>query len=494
MGNTPTPFFKEEKRLRTALYIRVSTEDQAREGYSIQMQKDKLQAYCISQGWDIEDFYIDDGYSAKDLNRPEMKRMIANIEQGMIDCVLVYRLDRLTRSVFDLHNLLKLFEKHNCKFKSATEVYDTTTAMGRMFITVVAALAQWERENTAERVKANMYQMVKEGKYPGGKVNFGYKLEKGKIQPNAEEAAIVNTIFDLYLEGNGDNRTATLLNSMGYRTRKGKLWTGKQIRDILTNQIYVGRFFYMDEYHEGIVPAIVDIEKFETAQKMREGRRGKHPKQVSSDYIFSGVLRCARCGRVMPGKLSNGRFKNGVYAQRTYTCRGTFTKLCDMPMVNEKAVEEAFLQYVNDLYNEIAATKIASSYTSEEKGIIEQIKTIKKQLEDIKKRRKKWQFAFANEVISLEELKELTEGDRALEKELEQKLHDLESELDADKKTPEEIAALLQQFIKNWHHLTDKERKNLVSILVKEIHIDAEQKRPNRYRKRKVYVIKIEFM
>ncbi|MBY6267991.1 recombinase family protein [Parageobacillus thermoglucosidasius] len=480
--------------MRTAIYIRVSTEDQAREGYSIQMQKDKLQAYCISQGWDIEDFYIDDGYSAKDLNRPEMKRMIANIEQGMIDCVLVYRLDRLTRSVLDLHNLLKLFEKHNCKFKSATEVYDTTTAMGRMFITVVAALAQWERENTAERVKANMYQMVKEGKYPGGKVNFGYKLKNGKIQPNEEEAAIVNTIFDLYLEGNGDNRTAMLLNSMGYRTRSGKLWNGKMVRDILINPIYVGRFFYMDEYHEGIVPAIVDIEKFETAQKMREGRRGKHPKQVSSDYIFSGVLRCARCGRVMPGKLSNGRFKNGVYAQRTYTCRGTFTKLCDMPMVNEKAVEESFLQYVNDLYNEIAATKIASSYTSEEKEIMEQIKTIKKQLEDIKKRRKKWQFAFANEAITLEELKELTENDRELEKELEQKLHDLESELDADKKTPEEIAALLQQFIKNWHHLTDKERKNLVSILVKEIHIDAEQKRPNRYRKRKVYVNKIEFM
>lgn len=165
-----------------------------------------------------------------------------------------------------------------------------------------------------------------------------------------------------------------------------------------------------------------------------------------------------------------------------------------MPMVNEKAVEESFLQYVNDLYNEIAATKIASSYTSEEKEIMEQIKTIKKQLEDIKKRRKKWQFAFANEAITLEELKELTENDRELEKELEQKLHDLESELDADKKTPEEIAALLQQFIKNWHHLTDKEKKNLISILVKEIHIDAEQKRPNRYRKRKVYVNKIEFM
>ena len=133
--------------MRVALYIRVSTEDQAREGYSIQAQKNKLEAYCVSQGWDVVGFYIDDGYSAKDLDRPEMKRMLKHIEQGLIDCVLVYRLDRLTRSVLDLYKLLEIFEQHNCKFKSATEVYDTTTAMGRMFITIVAAMAQWEREN-----------------------------------------------------------------------------------------------------------------------------------------------------------------------------------------------------------------------------------------------------------------------------------------------------------------------------------------------------------
>ncbi|MED5050593.1 recombinase family protein [Anoxybacillus rupiensis] len=480
--------------MKTALYIRVSTEDQAREGYSIQMQKEKLLAYCMSQGWDIEGVYIDDGYSAKDLERPEMKRMITNIKQGVIDCVLVYRLDRLTRSVLDLHNLLKLFEKHNCKFKSATEVYDTTTAMGRMFITIVAALAQWERENTAERVKVNMYHMVKEGKYPGGKVNFGYKLENGQIKPNESESAIVNIIFNLYLEGNGDNRIAATLNRMGYRTRLGKLWTGKQIRDILMNQVYIGRFFYMNEYHEGIIPAIIDTEKFETAQKMRESRRAKHPKQVSSDYIFSGILRCARCGRVMPGRISNHTKKDGIYARRKYTCRGTFTKLCNMPMLDEMSIEEAFLQYVDTLYDEVTAVDVASMYTSEEKEITNQIKTIKKQLDEIKKRRKKWQFAFANEVISLEELRDLTEGDRELERELKQKLIDLESRIDSNKKTPEEIAAYLQQFRENWERLTNKERKNLVSILVKEIHIDADDARPNRYRKRKIYIRHVEFI
>lgn len=480
--------------MRTALYIRVSTEDQARDGYSIHMQKEKLHAYCVSQGWDIEGFYIDDGYSAKDLDRPEMKRMIENIKNGLIDCVLVYRLDRLTRSVLDLHNLLKLFDKHNCKFKSATEVYDTTTATGRMFITFVAALAQWERENTAERVKVNMQQMVREGKYPGGKVNFGYKLENGKIVINEQEADVVHKMFELYLEGNGDNRTATLLNRMGHRTRLGRMWTGKQVRDILTNQIYIGRFFYMDEYHEGIVPPIIDEETFETAQKMREGRRGKHPKQISSNYVFSGVLRCARCGRVMPGKLSNHTVKGGIYARRKYTCRGTFTKMCDMPMLDEQSIEEAFLRYIQEFRDISAASEVAASYEQDGDRIQQQIQDIERQLSEIKKRRKRLQLAFANEAISLEELKELTGEDRKIETELQSKLKELKEQTTENATSMEELIELLTQFERNWAHLSVKEKKNLVSMFVKEIYIDAENARPNRYRKRKVFIERVEFL
>ncbi|WP_429999877.1 recombinase family protein [Metabacillus fastidiosus] len=150
--------------MRTALYIRVSTEEQAKEGYSIRAQTERLKAYCVSQEWEVVDFYIDDGISAKDMNRPNLKRMIKHIEQGLIDCVLVYKLDRLTRSILDLYKLLEIFDKHNCKFKSSTEVYDTTSAIGRMFITLVAALAQFERENLSERVRMGMEQKAREGK------------------------------------------------------------------------------------------------------------------------------------------------------------------------------------------------------------------------------------------------------------------------------------------------------------------------------------------
>src|SRR5690625_1264812 len=183
--------------MKTAIYVRVSTEEQAKEGYSVSAQMKRLKAFTVSQGWDIHDVYADEGISAKNTKRPQLQRMIKDIKSDKVDVVLVYRLDRLTRSVFDLYKLLETFEKYDCKFKSATEVYDTTTAMGRMFITIVAALAQWERENHGERVAMGFEEKVKQGKCPFNFSPIGYDLnkEKSKLYINESEAIIIREIF-----------------------------------------------------------------------------------------------------------------------------------------------------------------------------------------------------------------------------------------------------------------------------------------------------------
>src|SRR5690606_20802886 len=144
--------------MTVGIYIRVSTREQVLEGYSIDAQKENLTNYCKSQGWKDYQFYVDEGISAKDTKRPQLQKLLADIEDGQIKMILVYRLDRFTRSVTDLYQMLDMIDKHGCSFKSATEIYDTSSAMGRMFIGLVALLAQWERENMGERIEVALVE------------------------------------------------------------------------------------------------------------------------------------------------------------------------------------------------------------------------------------------------------------------------------------------------------------------------------------------------
>ncbi len=192
------------------------------------------------------------------------------MKENMFDCVLVYRLDRLTRSVLDLYTMLNKFDKYNVKFKSATEVYDTTNAMGRLFITLVAALAQWERENLAERVRMGMNQKAKEGKWTVSLTPLGFDKEGDYLVINEKEAAIVRELFDLYLTGKyGVGKVAKILNQRGIKTKSGAMWHFNSVRYVLMNMIYMGTMRYnyrvnKEQYFEieNVVPAIIDKKRF----------------------------------------------------------------------------------------------------------------------------------------------------------------------------------------------------------------------------------------
>ncbi|OIJ12702.1 hypothetical protein BKP37_12950 [Anaerobacillus alkalilacustris] len=359
--------------MRCAIYARVSTDEQATEGFSIPAQKERLESFIKSQGWHIHDFYIDDGYSAKNLERPQIKRMMKDIEANKFDVVVVYKLDRMVRSVADLHKLLKLFERNKVMFKSATEMFDTTSAMGRFFITLVGAMAEWERENIGERVKFGTQQMVEQGIRPGSPRPYGYEYtEGGELKIVEDEAKWVKFIFDKYAT-NGAQTIAIELNQMGIKNKKNDLWHGSSIRYILDNPIYAGLLrwdyrrrsgdvrIFNDDFtiaefkQEGFQP-IITKEQFELTQSLIK-ERATNRIRSTTHYPFSTIIRCSECGHKYVGRTEIRQPGNRPY--RSYSCQGRKKYgVCNAASFSEEAMNEAFLkslEYSLGQLDEIAA-------------------------------------------------------------------------------------------------------------------------------------------
>jgi site-specific DNA recombinase len=478
--------------MKAALYIRVSTQEQAIEGYSISSQRQKLSAYAYSQGWEIVDYYVDEGKSAKDLDRPELKRMIEDIKQHKIDVVLVYRLDRITRSVMDLYELLGIFDKYHCKFKSATEVYDTTSATGRLFITLVASMAQWERETIAERVSMGMAEKVRQGEWHGSDPPYGYRYfpETKELLINESEASVIRDIFTKYLDGLSDRKIAIYLNEKKVPTRKGARWRENRIRYILTNPIYIGTLRWGVRTNreqafqvENAVPAIIDKETFEKAQMIRNSRRRFHGRQATSDFIFSGVLRCARCGAPMKGHTRKWKNKRN----KSYRCINVLINECDMPLISERIIEYQFLKAAKELiFKEIKIeTKSSDQHIDKEKII----KNLQTELNKIEERRKKWQYAWVNEIIDDNQFKDRMNEELIKEQEIKRKLDDINVEID-EFEMDNELKELMSDALENWIRLDDNEKKQLIQIAINKIVVE---KVPAKKVLERAKILEIEF-
>lgn len=476
--------------MRCAIYARVSTEEQAVEGYSISAQKKKLTAYCETQDWDVVGYYVDEGISAKNTNRPELIRMIDHIKKGLIDCVLVYRLDRLTRSVLDLYNLLDVFEKYDCKFKSATEVYDTTTAIGRLFITIIAALAQWERENIGERVRVGQQEKVRQGKYTSGRKPYGYNADhkEGVLTVIEEEAKIVRSVFNDYLKGHSAQRICKKLNTIGTPGRD--YWNEKAILYILENPLYVGTLRWRKEtehYFEipNSVPAIIEKELFDNVQRLREARRESHPRSAYGSYIFSGIIKCPRCGRSLVGNYVTSKKKDGTITKyKQYFCRGRKLNVCSMGKMSERKLEKAIIPYILSLHIHATDDDVSTGQNTIEDDIIQ----IKNELKVIEKRRKKWQYAWANEHLKDEEFTELMQEESDREKVLTEELYKLKP-AENKKLKNNELKEILNDMKLNWNNLNDEEKKMLLQIILKRIVVE----RSDEWQAYKLKIVEMEF-
>jgi DNA invertase Pin-like site-specific DNA recombinase len=257
--------------LKVAIYTRVSTEDQARKGFSLGAQRERLLSYCKAKKWLVVGEYIDDGYSGRNENRPEYKRMFDELDNW--DIIVILKMDRIHRNSVNFALMMDKLKNWDKGFVSVQEAFDTTTAMGRFVMDIIQRIAQLESEQLSERVKVGMTQKARAGDgYLGFNIPYGYDYRNGELILNHSEAKIVKMIFQLYLTGNSIGSIVKQLNNWGVSTKRGKRWGKQTVATILKNPIYCGIKHWKDILHKGNHTSIIDVPTFNKIQQLRVTR------------------------------------------------------------------------------------------------------------------------------------------------------------------------------------------------------------------------------
>ena len=310
--------------LRCAIYTRVSTDQGLEQDFnSLDAQREASEAYVKSQaheGWRlIRDHYDDGGYSGGSMDRPALQKLLADVEARRIDVIVVYKVDRLTRSLADFAKLVELFDKHDVSFVSVTQSFNTTTSMGRLTLNVLLSFAQFEREVTGERIRDKIAASKKKGMWMGGVVPLGYRVEDRALHIVEDHAEIVRSLFRRYLEAGSVARLKQHLDAEGFRlpvridgagrSTGGSPLSRGHIYKILTNPIYVGRIGHKGQVHEGQHQPIVSQDLWEQVQEHLSNRHGalmaKRTRQAS-EALLAGKLFDDRGNRMSPSWARKG--------------------------------------------------------------------------------------------------------------------------------------------------------------------------------------------
>ncbi len=333
---------EENKKIIAGLYPRVSTEDQSRFGHSLDEQEDRLKKLCEFKDYEIYKVYREEGVSAKDTNRPKFKEMIQDMKDGKINKIIVYKLDRLTRSIQDLENICKMLEEYNCDLESVAEEINTGNANGKFFIRMLTILAQLEIERTSERTKFGLIGAAKKG-HISGQPALGYtkKDKSKKLVINELESNVVKRIFSMYLEGSS---VCSICEKFNEENVLNKHWATTTVDKILSNKIYIGSIEHgkrdkkNTQIFEDVVPAIIDKTTFECVQKRKEKNLKNYKRKRT--YIFMQKILCPKCHKIMGGESStSGTGDKHVY----YKCN------CCKKRISEKKIEKELMKFLDDM-------------------------------------------------------------------------------------------------------------------------------------------------
>ncbi|WP_308200332.1 recombinase family protein [Kibdelosporangium philippinense] len=471
--------------VRVGVYVRRSTDDE-HQPYSIEAQDTRLAAYIDSQpGWRLVKRFPDDASGASIDKRPGLAKAMAAARAGLIDVLLVYRVDRFSRNLRDMVTLLDELDQVGVVFRSATEPFDTSTPMGRMLVQMLGMFAQFERDTIIDRVIAGMERKAAKGKWKGGRRPFGYNVNKEthKLIPHKDERAIVRLIFELYTRKRlGGKVIARVLNERGHRTTTGGRWSAYQVLRVLANRVYIGELSFRDIITSDCHDAIVDLNVFEEAQQILEarGENYSHRAANGSDYQLTGKMRCPQCNKAMVGANAHGKTK--VY--RYYIChnRNRYdTTKCDATRINADSIETAVLNGLSSFYRDHyqliadAVTRHQAQHLAGEDNQRAELATVEAELTKTNQAIDRYLNAFENGTLEEDDLAARLATLKTKTKQLRARRDELADQLaDAPQPVPKaalvEVADYISEIIASG---TDNQRKALIETLIAEIKITA---------------------
>ena len=472
---------EEKKKFVVGLYPRVSTEDQVREGFSLDEQEESMKRLCDYKHYTIYKVYREEGVSAKSMNRPKFQEMLKDMKDGKINKIIVYKLDRLTRSIQDLEIICKMIEQYNCSLESISEELNTETSTGIFFMRMTTILAQLEIERTSERTKFGLAGAIKQGHIPH-RAPLGYKHENKMLVPDVLTKDIVVRIFELYHNGMSYQKISNLFNKEKVLSKEN--WRDSTIVNILQNEIYKGDFVHGKRtknptYYKDVVKPIVSRELWEECQVQKKKNSRSYMRNLT--YLFLQKIKCPKCSKILGGKATKKKNGTVYYYYYCSDCK------CN---IKEETIENYIKYFINDLteydsiVNQFFLPMIKQKIESPKEQLEKELKEQK--VKDIRLRK-----AYLDGVISLDDYKaEKIKIDKVIEN-LEFKINDIEisNELQF---TPEDI--LLKRdidFINNlkypnkyqeihtfWKDYTREEKAELIMRYIDEIELE---KNDNKY-------------
>lgn len=463
--------------MKAVIYARISTNEQS--NYSLGAQVEECRAFIEKERYELTNVYMDDGYSAKNMNRPQLQQMLSDLKQRKFNIIVIWRLDRLTRDTMDGLNMVKNeFKPYGVEFASINEDIDTTTPDGYMMFTIRLSMAQNEREKIAERVTLGMKARAKKGLRPNASEPYGYNLTPElTLEINEEEAEVVRNIYDWYLSGHGKFKIAKMLTASSIPTKTGLLaWVEGTINNILNSPTYYGANHMTPRGKtepiivKGTHEAIISEATFNEVQKVQNRRREGTMSTSSYDYPFSNIVKCAECGNNYYGQQ---KYTNAGSLTRYYRCRtNNKGRTCPGSDISEPKLYDLFKRFLANF--EFTTTDPNKSIDG--KDVAKDIKKLTKLIEDATMKKKNYTRAMGSGKLEYDMFSELMEEENTKIESWRAELETLNTMVPNTSRTKSDVARSINELTSNWDAMTHKQRKIIVQKLFEAIVIKKEGK------------------